>query len=444
MGQVVLLSGEAGLGKSRVVQVLTDPVADAPSTRLACRSSPYDQHTALSPLTTLLHRLLQWQPDDPPEARLEKLERMLRQYRLAQQDTVPLFALLLSLPLPADRYPPLPLSSPRQRQQTLEALGTMLLEQAAHQPVLFILEDRHWTDPSTLEWLDLLLAQTPTAALLTCRPEFTPPWGLRTSLTPVALPRLTRPQIATMVERLTGGKTLPAEVMQYLVEKTDGVPLYIEEMTKAVLETGAVYAPPERYELTGSLADFAIPMTLPDSLMARRDRLGPAKGMAQLGATIGRQFDHTLLRVVSPVDEEPVQGELRRLVEAELVYQRGVPPQATYRFKQALIQDAAYQSLLRSTRQQYHQRIAQALVAGFPETAETQPELVAQHYTEAGRREQAIAYWQRAGQQALQRSANLEAGRHLITALELLAILPETSARAQQELALQLALWGRR
>jgi tetratricopeptide (TPR) repeat protein len=243
-----------------------------------------------------------------------------------------------------------------------------------------------------------------------------------------------------MVARLTGGKSLPAAVVQHIVEKTDGVPLYVEEMTKAILESGVWQEVSGQYALIGSFASLAIPTTLHDSLMARLDRLGAAKGIAQLGATRGRQFAYEVLQAVSHLDEATVQRELGRLVEAELLYQRGVPPQATYTFKHALIQDTAYQSLLRSTRQQYHQRIAQVLVERFPETVGTQPELVAQHYTEAGCTKQAIPYWQQAGQQAIQRSANLEAVQHLTKGLNLLATLPETLVRAQQELDLQIAL----
>jgi predicted ATPase len=243
-----------------------------------------------------------------------------------------------------------------------------------------------------------------------------------------------------MVARLTGGKSLPAAVVQHIVEKTDGVPLYIEEMTKAILESGVLQEVNGQYELIGSFVSLAIPTTLHDSLMARLDRLGAAKGIAQLGATLGRQFVYEVLQAVSLLDETTVQRELGRLVEAELLYQRGVPPQATYTFKHALIQDTAYQSLLKITRQQYHQRIAHVLVERFPETVGTQPELVAYHYTEAGLMAQAVPHWQRAGQRAMGRSAYMEAVTHLTKGLEVLNTLPDTSMRAQRELNLQLAL----
>src|SRR5207249_9404455 len=307
-------------------------------------------------------------------------------YGLAQPEVVPLFAALLSLPLP-ERYPLLTLTPQRQKQKTLDALLAWLLIEATRQPVLFMVEDLHWIDPSTLEFLTLLIDQGPTArllTLLTCRPEFHAPWGFRAHLTPLTLSRLPRPQATQMTVRVTGGKALPPEVVEQIVTKTDGVPLFVEELTKMVLASGLLREGEDHYALTGPLPPLAIPTTLHDSLMARLDRLATVKDVAQLGATIGRTFAYELLQAVSPLDEATLQHGLRQLVEAELVYQRGGPPQATYTFKHALIQDAAYQSLLRSTRQQYHQRIAQVLATQFPETAETQPELLAHHYTEAG------------------------------------------------------------
>ncbi len=442
-GQVVLLSGEAGIGKSRLLRVLKDHVAGEAHTLWECRSSPYYENTALFPLTDLLHRMLHWQPDDGPQERLEKLERVLQQYRLTIAEPVRLFATLLSLPLPEAQYPPLSFTPERQRQKTLETIVAMVLEQAERQPVLFILEDLHWTDPSTLEWLNVLIEQVPMASVLTvltCRPEFEPPWGLRAYLTPIALNRFTRLQIETMVTRVAGGKTVPTEVMQHLLEKSDGVPLYVEEMTKAILEAGVLQKTDGHYELTGQLTSLAIPTTLQDSLMARLDRLDTARSVAQLGGAIGRQFTYEVLHAVSPVDEATLQRELRRLVEAELVYQWGTPPQATFTFKHALIQDTAYQSLLKSTRQQVHQRIAQVLEQDFPETAATQPELLAHHYTEAGQHEAAMRYWERAGQQAIEHSANEEAIGHLTRGLQVLKTQPDTPERMQQELTLLTAL----
>jgi class 3 adenylate cyclase/predicted ATPase len=442
-GQVVLLSGEGGIGKSRLVQVLKDHVANDPHVRWECRSLPYYQNTALYPLTDLFQRTLQWQPDETPDEKLGKLEHALSQYRLPLEESVPLFAPLLSLPIPEDRYPPLPVSPQRQRQKTLESLVAILLALAEQQPMLFILEDLHWTDPSTLEFLGLLVEQVPTTAiatLLTCRPHFQPAWHHRSYLTEMTLNHLAHTQVEQIVTGMTDGKTLPQEVLHQMIAKTDGVPLFVEEMTKAILESGQLKALDGHYELTGALFTLAIPATLQDSLMARLDRLVSAKGVAQMGATIGRQFAYELLQAASQLDASTLQRELGRLVEAEIVYQRGLPPQSTYLFKHALIQDAAYQSLLKSTRQQYHQRIAQVLEAQFPETAETQPELLAYHYTEASFIEQAIGYWQRAGQQASERSANLEAVSHFTTGIELLKTLPETPERTQHALTLHIAL----
>jgi TOMM system kinase/cyclase fusion protein len=444
LGQVVLLSGEAGIGKSRLVQVLKEQVATEPQAWLTpCQCSPYHQNTALYPLIDLLERVvLRFDREESPEQKLRKLEGHLVQYGFPLAEAVPLHASLLSIPLTAD-YAHLTISPEQQKQKTLQALLTTLLRIAAQQPVLFVMEDLHWVDPSTLEFLSLLVDQGPTArilALLTFRPDFSPPWTGRSHLTQVILHRLPRRQAAEMAGRVAHGKTLPAEVMEQVVARTDGVPLFVEELTKMVLESGLLQEREERYELTGPLPPLAIPTTLHDSLMARLDRLATVKALAQLGATLGREFSYALLQAVSPWDEATWGRGLHQLVAAEFLYQQGLPPEATYRFKHALIQETAYQSLLRSTRQQYHQRIAQVLEARFPESGETQPELLAHHYTEAGLTEQAIGYWQRAGQQASERSAYLEAVSHFTTAIKLLTTLPETSARIQQALTLHIAL----
>ena len=443
-GQVVLLSGEAGIGKSRLVQVLQDHVAAEPQAWLMpCQCSPYHQHTALYPLIDLLERVaLRFDREESPQQKVGKLEGFLVQYGLPLAEAVPLLAAVLSLPLPAD-YAPLAESSEQQKQRTLQTFLTLLGRLAAQQPLLFVMEDLHWADPTTLDLLSLFVAQGPTArilALWTFRPDFTPPWTGRTHLTQVTLPRLPRHEATEMTGRVAHGKALPAEVVEQVVAKTDGVPLFVEELTKMVLESGLLQERDDRYDLTGPLPPLAIPTTLHDSLMARLDRLAAVKGLAQLGATLGREFAYALLQAVSPWDESTLRWGLHQLVDAELLYQQGLPPQATYRFKHALIQDAAYQSLLRSTRQQYHHRIAQVLEARFPDLCETQPELLAHHYTEAGVMAQAIPYWQQAGQRALQRSANVEAIEHLTRGLDLLKTLPESPEHAQRELDLQVAL----
>jgi hypothetical protein len=444
LGQVVLLSGEAGIGKSRLVQVLMEHVATEPQAWLTpCQCSPYHQNSALYPVIDLLERVvLQLARVESPQQKLEKLEGFVVQYGFLLSEAVPLFASLLSLPL-SSSYAPLNISPEQQKQRTLQAILTILLRRAAQQPVLFVMEDLHWVDPSTLEFLSLVVDQGPTTrilALLTFRPDFSAPWMGRSHLTQITLPRLPRRQAAEMTGRIAHGKALPAEVVEQVVAKTDGVPLFVEELTKMVLESGLLQAREDRYELAGPLPPLAIPATLHDSLTARLDRLATVKALAQLGATLGREFAYDLLQAVSPWDEGTLQPGLQQLVAAEFLYQRGLPPQATYLFKHALIQEAAYQSLLKSTRQRYHQQIAQALEAQFAETAETQPELLAHHYTEAGLSAQAIPYWQRAGQRASERSAHLEAIAHLTKGLEVLATLPNTPERAQHELDLQLSL----
>jgi class 3 adenylate cyclase/predicted ATPase len=443
-GQVVLLRGEAGIGKSRLVQVLKEQVASEPQTWLTpCQCSPYYQNTALYPWIDLLERVaLHFEREETPAQKLSKLEGFLVQYGLPLTETVPLFAALLSLPLPAE-YAPLSMSPEQQKQQTLHTLMTILLRISAQQPVLFVMEDLHWVDPSTLEFLGLLVDQGPTArilALFTCRPDFSPPWTGRSHLTQMTVTRLPRRQAVEVIQQVAHGKALPPEVVEQIVAKTDGVPLFVEELTKMILGSDLLQEREDCYALTGPLPPLAIPATLHDSLMARLDRLATVKVLAQLGAMLGREFSYELLRAVSPWDEEAVRRGLHQLVEAEFLYQRGIPPQAIYLFKHALIQDTAYQSLLRSTRQQHHQHIAQVLEGRFPEVCKMQPELLAHHYTEAGMLAQAIPYWQQAGQHAIERSANVEAISHLTMALELLQMLPDAPERVQQELDVSIAL----
>jgi len=329
-GQAVLLSGEAGIGKSRLMQTLKEHALTEGATRVEFRCSPYHQNSAFYPIIEHLQHLLRFAPHETAHAKLSKLQQALAAYRFPQADTLPLLALLLSLP-PPDGAPPLTLSPQKQKQKTQESLVAWLVEEAGRQPVLCAWEDLHWADPSSLEVLTLLLEQIPTTrlfAMLTGRPEFTPPWGTRSYFTQLTLTRLGRPQVATMVERVSGGKALPAEVLRRIVAKTDGVPLFVEELTKMVLESGLVTAAEDHYELIGPLSPLAIPATLQDSLMARLDRLSTVREIAQLGATLGREFSYELLQAVAPVDEGALQQGLRQLVEAELVYQRGVPPRA--------------------------------------------------------------------------------------------------------------------
>ena len=438
-GQVVLLSGEAGIGKSRLVQVLKEHVRRTPHLILECRCLPYAQNSAWQPILEWLPRLLQWSRDDTETTKQAKLERFLRDHQLPFEKMMPLLTSLLALPTSDLSYSRARTSLLEQRQQLLDALLAMLLALAHDEPLLLIVEDVHWIDPSTLELLDLVIDQGPTAAictLLTCRPVFQPAWGMRAHFWPLALSRLPRSQAAFMVARVADGKHLPSEVVTQLVDKTDGVPLFIEEMTKAVLESDTR----QEQDWGDPLPALTIPATLQDSLMARLDRLGTAKHLAQLGATIGREFSYRLLQAVTPVDEARLQRELDQLIAAELVYQRGVLPQATYLFKHALIQDAAYQSLLVETRQQYHQRILNALETQLPDDIATPPDLLAYHATEGGLTAPAIAYWRQAGDYAYQRGAYEEAVDHCRQGLALLQTLPEDAEHTQREFDLLLRL----
>lgn len=443
LGQVVLLSGEAGIGKSSLVEAMRAQVRREGLTRVAFRCSPYHTNSALYPVIEHMQRVCQWQRGDTPTVKLGKLERTLRMYRAPLEEVVPLFAALLSVPLPEERYAALRLTPQQQKQQTHDALVAWMLEEAERQPVLVVWEDLHWADPSTLENLGLVLDQSRTSAmlnLLTFRPEFVPPWPSRSHMTPLTLTRLERPQVEALLTHLARDKTLPAEVAEYIVARTDGVPLFVEELTTMLLESDVLRQEAERYTLTGPLAAVAIPTTLQDALMARLDRLPMSRELAQLGAVLGREFAYEMLRALASVEESLLQERLAQLVDTELLYQRGRPPCATYIFKHGLVQDAAYASLLKSTRQQVHQQVAQMLEAQFPDTVETAPELVAHHYTAAGCHAQAVGYWQQAGQRALQRSANVEAVAHLRQGIALLTTLPDTPERIQAELTLQTTL----
>jgi TOMM system kinase/cyclase fusion protein len=440
-GQIVLLSGEPGIGKSRLVEALKETVEHEGARCLELRCSPYAQSSALHPVIEHLHRVLQFRPDESPEEKLRKLVGVAHASPL-QTEALPLLAALLSLPHP-EGHPSITLSPQKQKEKTHEVLVAWLCAEARQQALTYAWEDLHWADPSTLELLTFLLAQVPTTRLLvvlTYRPEFTPSWGSHSYLSQLTLSRLGQPQVEEMVEKVTGGKALPKEVVRQIASKTDGVPLFVEELTKMVVESDLVTEVHGHYELSGPLPPLAIPSTLQDSLMARLDRLAAVREIAQVGATLGREFDYALLQAVAPLSQDRLQQGLRQLVEAELVYQSGLPPHARYLFKHALVQDTAYQSLLKSRRQQLHQQVAQVLEKQFPQVVESQPELVAHHYTEAGLIAQAIPYWQQAGQRASQRSAHAEAISHLTTALELLKALPDTLERTQQELTLQIAL----
>jgi class 3 adenylate cyclase/predicted ATPase len=440
-GQVMLLSGEPGIGKSRIVQALREQVrADRPAV-LNHYCSPYHRNSALHPVIAQLERAAGVGSDDPSSTRLDRLEALLAPLVAADHEAVPLIAALLSIPT-GGRYPALTLSPQRQMQRTMEVLVACLAGAARDRPVLVLYEDVHWIDPTTQALLGLLVervAHLPALMVITFRPEFTPPWIGHAHVTSLLLSRLSQRQGAAMVARVIGDKTLPPEVLEQIVARTDGVPLFVEELTKTVLESGLLRDAGDHWELEGPLPALAIPSTLQDSLMARLDRLAPVKEVAQVGAAIGRQFSHDLLAAVSPLDEGRLQGALDQLVDAELVFRRGLPPDAIYTFKHALVQDAAYQSLLKSTRAELHRRIAGALEAHFPTIVEGQPETVAHHYAEAGLPD-AAAYWLRAGELAAGRYAHLEAVAHLRRGLGLLGDIADEAKRNRFEIDLQAAL----
>ena len=443
-GQVVLLSGEPGIGKSRVVRTLRERLGDEPYTPLSHYCSPYHTNSALYPVIDRLERAIRLDREEPPEAQLARLEAVLGRSSDRLEEVVPLLAALLGVPT-GERYPALSMTPEMHKRRTLEALVDQLAALAAQQPVLALYEDVHWIDPSTLELLGLVIERVqrlPVLVLITFRPEFQPPWTGQAHVTMLTMSRLGRRQGADLVARVTGAKPLPAEVVEQIVARTDGMPLFVEELTKAVLESGLLTDAGDHYELAGSLPPLAIPTTLHDSLMARLDRLVPVKEIAQIGAVIGREFSHELLAAVAPISTNLLGEALEQLVNSELVFCRGAPPDATYSFKHALVQDAAYQSLLKSKRQQLHARIAEVLEARFPEVAKTSPELLARHLTEAGLAKRAIPYWCGAGELAAARSANVEAIAHLNEGLELVGTLPNDAQQLDEELTLRLAIGG--
>jgi class 3 adenylate cyclase/predicted ATPase len=441
-GQIVLLSGEAGIGKSRLAAQLAAEVASEPHTRLRYQCSPYHRDSILHPFVVQLGRAARLAPDDPPETQLDKLEAILMPSRITE--TAPLFASLLSIPT-GGRYPPLALSAAQQRRLTLAALLDQFEALARQKPVLMLFEDAHWADATSLEVLDLTVERVralPVLVLITFRPEYEAPWMGLSHVTSIALDRLAPTEVETLAEHVAG-RPLPAEVTAQIVAKTDGVPLFVEELTKTVLESGLLVAGPQGWHLDGPLPPFAIPATLQDSLAARLDRLAPVKEIAQIGAAIGREFSYPLLRAVAGRDEPALREGLVQLEEAELLFRIGEPPNARYTFKHALVQDTAYETLLRSRRQMLHRQIAETLQNQFAATVTAEPELVAHHLTQAGLDEPAIEWWGRAGDQALRRSAFKEAAAHLGRAIELadkLAATAPSAAPGIDRLSLQTRL----
>ena len=439
-GRVVLISGEPGIGKSRLPAALSEHIGTEPHTRLRYFCSPHHQDSALYPFIAQLERGAGFVRDDGPETKLHKLATLLAP--AAAAGDISLLVELLSLS-GGDCFAPLELSPQRKKERTFAALLRQLEGVARTQPVLMIFEDLHWIDPTSREFLDLVLTRIdrlPVLLVATFRPEFQPPWTGQPHVTVMSLNRLGRGDGAAMVERLAGNAALLLpDVIAEIVERTDGVPLFLEEMTKAVLEAGA-----ERgTEVAASVPStgLGVPATLQASLMARLDRLGPAaKGIAQIGAAIGREFTYELAASVAELAEERLQEALHRLVDAGLVFQRGVPPEAVYLFKHALVQDTAYGTLLRAPRRQLHARIAAALAAHYPELMDSQPELFAQHYAEARLVEKSVACWGKAGHSSAARSAMAEAAAQFRKGLDQLALLPDDRERQRQELDMRTAL----
>lgn len=441
-GQVVLLCGEPGIGKSRVVRELRDRLAEIQHHSLRCQCSPYYTNSALHPFIALLARSAGFDRDDSVELRLDKLEGMLARLSFEPLAAGPLLAALMSIDA-SDRYPAIRLSPQRQKEDTVALLSDVVWRLARQRPVLFVFEDVHWVDPTSLEVLDLLVSHIGGHRVLMAvsfRPEFASRWTGQSQVSFLSLSRLARKQAAAMVAKVTGGRDLPEAVLDEIVAKTDGVPLFVEELTKAVLESGLLRMQDDRYVLTAPLTALAIPSTLQDSLMARLDRLSEVREVAQIGACIGRDFPYELLAAVCKLPEGKLRAVLDELTGSELVFRRGVPPEAVYTFKHALVQEAAYDSLLKSRRAQLHALLVDALEMTFPDQVANQPEAIARHATAAGATEKAVSYWLAAAMKAHERFANAEAIGHARKGLEVLQGLPEGQARDRLELLLQTFL----
>jgi len=439
-GRVVLVSGEPGIGKSRLTAALSQRIETEPHTRLRYFCSPHHQDSALYPFIGQLERAAGFTRDDTSATKLDKLETVLGDG--AEPGDISLVAEMLSLS-GGERFPPLDLSPQRKKERTLAALLRQLQALARRQPILMIFEDLHWIDPTSRELLDLTVEKItglPVLLIATYRPEFQPPWVGGSQVTVIALNRLGRNEGARLVHQLAGNLgALPPDVVDEIVERTDGVPLFVEELTKAVVEAGA-----DRGYVSISAvprSSLAVPATLHASLLGRLDRLGPAaKNAAQVGAAIGRDFSYEVLSAAVPLAEPELQEALRRLVESGLVFQRGAPPAAEYLFKHALVQDTAYSTLLRGPRQALHRRIAEALDERVPDLVQTRPEIVAHHYGEAAMADKAIGYWHLAGKSSVAKSAVREAAAQLRRGLSLSEGLPETRERQQLELDIHVTL----
>jgi class 3 adenylate cyclase/tetratricopeptide (TPR) repeat protein len=441
-GCAVLLTGEPGIGKSHISLALEERLQGEPYLTLHQFCSAHHTNSALYPFIRQLERAARFERSDSPEQKFAKLEKLLVRSGADPDRVVLPLANLLSLPID-DRYRVPELSPQKRKEMTLAALLAQLEGLAARQPVFIIFEDVHWADPTTLELLTLTLERLPrlpVLLLITARPEFTPPWPGHAHVTTLSLTRLNRHNGAAIIERVTAGKTLPEEMMNQILARTDGVPLFIEELTKTVLETGLLQERDDRYVLNSPLPAMAIPATLHASLMARLDRLAPVRELAQIGAVVGREFSHELLSTVAGLPKEKLEEALAQLVRSELIFCRGEVPQAIYTFKHALVRDAAYSGLLKSRRAALHATIADAFEQRFPEIVEAQPETLAHHLTEAGLFEKAVGYWLQAGSKAAMRSANLEAIAHAQRGIAASVHLPDGAPKDRAELDFQFVI----
>src|SRR5499426_508665 len=440
-GQVVLISGEAGIGKSRLTAALLESLAPEPHTRLRYFCSPQHTDSAFYPIIGQMERAAGLLHDDTSRQKLDKLDALLAQTSTSIQD-VALIAEMLSLPNDG-RYPALELTPHQRRQKTLEALTAQMEILSRQSPVLMVVEDAHWADPTSLEAFGRAVDRVRTLRVLllvTFRPEFEAPWVGRPYVAALIVNRLAEHEAGAMIERLASNRLPSASIRQDIIERTDGIPLFVEEMTKAVLEAGSETAAARAIAAIPSPA-LAVPASLHASLMARLDRLGgPAKELAQIGAAIGREFTHPLLAAVVRKPEAELRTTLGRLISAGLLFRRGVPPHATYLFKHVLVRDAAYGTLLREPRRALHARIAETIEGKFTETAESQPELLARHWTDAGLMEKSAGFWGKAGQRSLARSALVEAAEQLTRALDQIATLPGTPVLRGEQIKLQVAL----
>ena len=441
-GKVALLSGEPGIGKSRILAQLRERIADEPHVTVRYQCSPHHMNDAFYPILNQIWRAAEFVDEEPSAARLDKLEALARRSRLEPRDVVPFVASLNAIPF-EDRYGRLEMTLVEQKERLMTALLALFEGLTGASPVLALLEDAHWIDPSSLELFSRLIARASrlrALLIVTFRPDFVAPWLGPGHVHALTLSRLGRRHAHALIDQVAGGKSLPVEVINEIVAKTDGVPLFIEELTKTVLESGLLREEKGSYVLASSLTPLAIPSTLQDSLMARLDRLAPVKEVAQLGAAIGREFAYSLLEAVSPIRGELLQQALTQLMAAGLVFGHGTPPDATYTFKHALVQDTAYATLLKSRKQRLHQQIAETLRDLFPERAEREPGVVALHFTRAGLDEAAIGWWERAGERAVRRFANREAIESYVSGLKMIFNLPAGEARDRRELAFRLAL----